>query len=155
MNLPTFHVIAKQLNLNVPKNIENKRAKTLTVANQTEVPIIHYVSMTCLTEVNHQNRFFIIEFTVANDKYKLLGAPFVKRYMQNIDFRQNIMTYREQHPKLSTKTHFSTFTEKDYPDISYILTIKCKEPIHFKPRSGKTVHFPYKNLYSLTFSIGR
>ena len=30
LNLPTFHVIAKQVNLNVPKKIENKRAKTLT-----------------------------------------------------------------------------------------------------------------------------
>ena len=57
LNSPTFHVIEKQLNLNVPKHIENKRAKTLTVANQTEIPIIHYVSMTCVTEVNHQNRF--------------------------------------------------------------------------------------------------
>ena len=38
LNLPTFHVISKQLNLNIPTNIENKRAKTLTVANQTEVP---------------------------------------------------------------------------------------------------------------------
>ena len=55
LNLPTFQVIGKQLNLNVPKDIENKRAKTLTVANQTEVPIVHYASMTCFTEVNHQN----------------------------------------------------------------------------------------------------
>ena len=57
------------------------------------------------------------------------------------------MTYKEQHPKLPTKTHFSTFTEKDYPFISYIYTIKCKEPIHFKPRSGKFIHFPIKNLH--------
>ena len=56
LNLPTLHVNAEQLNLNVRKDIENKRAKTLTVANQTEVPILHYVSMTCFTEVNHQNR---------------------------------------------------------------------------------------------------
>ena len=56
LNLPTLHVNAEQLNLNVRKNIENKRAKTLTVANQTEVPIVHYVSMTCFAEVNHQNR---------------------------------------------------------------------------------------------------
>ena len=53
--LPTFRVIAKQLNLNVPKNIENKRAKIITVANQIEVPTMHYISMTCFTEVNHQN----------------------------------------------------------------------------------------------------
>ena len=131
MNLTTFHVIAKQLNLHFPKNIENKRAKTLTVANQTEVPIIDDISMTCFTEVNHQNRSFNIEFAVANIKYNILGTPFFKKNIQNTDFQQNIMTYKEQHPKLPTKTHFSTFTEKDYPYISYIYTIKCKEPIHF------------------------
>ena len=115
MNLPTFDVIAKQLNLNVPKNIENKRVKTLTVANQTEVPIVHYISMTCFTEVNHQNRSFNIDFAVANIKYITLGTLFFKKNIQNIDFQQNFMTYKEQHPKLFTKTHFSTFTEKDYP----------------------------------------
>ena len=126
MNLPTFHVIAKQLHLNVPKNIENKRAKTLTVANQTEVPIIHYILMTCFTEVNHQNEFFNIAFAVANSKYNNLGAPFFKTYIQNIDFQENIITYKEQHPNFPTKTHFSTFPEKDYPYISYIYTIKFK-----------------------------
>ena len=63
------------------------------------------------------------------------------------------MTYKEQHPKLPTKTHFSTFTEKDYPFISYIYTIKCKEPIHFKPRSRKTIHFPIKNYLILPFKL--
>ena len=145
MNLPSFHVIAKQLNLNRPKNIENKRAKTLTVANQTEVPITHYVSKTRVTEVNHQNRSFNIEFAVANIKYNFLGSPFFKRNIQNIEFQQNLMTYKDQHPKLPTKTHFSTFTENDYFYILYIYTFKCKEPIHFKPRSGKTIHFPITN----------
>ena len=150
LNLPTFHVIANQLNLNVPKDTENKRAKTLTVANQTEVPILHYSSMTSSTEVNHQNRSFNIEIAVANIKYNILGAPFFKKNIQNIDFQQNIMTYKEQHSK---KTHFSTFTEKGYPYISYIYTIKCKEPIHFKPRSGKTIHFPIKNYLNLHFEL--
>ena len=145
LNLPILHLIAKQLNLLVPKNIENKRAKTPTVANQTEVLIIHYISMTCFTEVYHQNRSFNIELVVANIKYNILGTPFFKKQNQNIDFQQNIMTFKEQHLKLSTKTHFSTFTEKDHPFISYIYTIKCTEPIHFKPRLGKTIHFPIKN----------
>ena len=145
LNLPTFHVISKQLNINVPTNLQNKRAKTLTVANQTEVPIIHYISMTCFTEVNHKTRSFNIDFAVANIKYNILGTRFFKKHIQKIDFQQNIMTYTEQHPKLPTKTTFSTFTEKDYPYISLIYTIKCKEPIHFIPRSGKTIHFPIKN----------
>ena len=79
LNLPTFHVIPKQLNLNVPENIENKRTKTLTVASQTEVPIIHYISMTCFTEVNHQNRSFNIDFAVGNIKYNILGTTFFKK----------------------------------------------------------------------------
>ena len=82
-------------------------------------------------------------------KYNILGAPFCKKYIQNKDFQQNIFTYKEQHPKPSTKTHFSTFTEKDYPYILYFYTIKCKEPIHFKPRSGKTIQFPIKNYLNL------
>ena len=63
------------------------------------------------------------------------------------------MTYKEQHPKLPTKTHFSTFTEKDYPYTSYIYTVKCKEPIHFKPRTGKTILFPIKNYSNLHFEL--
>ena len=63
------------------------------------------------------------------------------------------MTYIEQHPNLPTKTTLSTFTEKDYPYISYIYSIKCKEPIHFKPRSGKTIHFPIKNYSNLHFEL--
>ena len=63
------------------------------------------------------------------------------------------MTYKEKHPKLPTKTHFSRFTEKDYPYIPSIYTIKCKEPIHFKPRSGKTIHFPIKNYLNLHFEL--
>ena len=102
LNLPTFHVISKQLNLNVPKNFENKRAKTLTVANQIEVPIIHYISMTCFTEINHQNRSFNIDLAVANINNNILGLLFFKRHIQNIDFQQNLMTYKEQHSKLPT-----------------------------------------------------
>ena len=153
MNLPTFQVIAKQLNLNIPRNIENKRAKTLTVANQSEVPMKHYVSMTRFTEVNQQNRSFNIEFAVANNKYMFLGTPFFKKNIQNIDFQQNIMTYKEQHPRLPTKTHFLTFTKKDHPYISYIYTFVCEEPIHFIPRSGKTKYFPIKNYLNLHFEL--
>ena len=109
--------------------------------------------MTCFTEVNHQNRSFDVEFAVANIKYNILGGPFFKKNIQIIDFQQNIETYKEQHPKLPTKTHFLTFTEKDYPYISYIYTIKGKEPIHFKPRSGKTIHYPIKNYLNLHFEI--
>ena len=110
MNLPTFHVISKQLNLNIPTNIENKRAKTLTVANQTEVPIIPYISMTCFTEVNNQNRSFNNDFAVANIKYNILETPFFERHIQNIDFQQNIIL-------LNVKNQFTLNQDQAKPYI--------------------------------------
>ena len=149
----TFHVISKLLNLNVPKNIENKRAKTLTVANQTEVPKIHYISMTCFTEVNHQNRSFNFDFAVANIKYNILGTPFFKTHIQKIDFQQNIMTYKEQHSKLPIKNKLLHIYRKGLSIYFIHLYFKCKEPIHVKPRSGKTIHFPIKNSLNLHFEL--
>ena len=90
LNLPTFHVISKQLNINVPTNLQNKRAKTLTVANQTEVPILHYISMTCFTEVNHKTRSFNIDFAVANIKYNILGTPFFKSTSKILIFNKTL-----------------------------------------------------------------
>ena len=103
--------------------------------------------MTCFTEVNHQNRSFNIEFAVANIKYNNLGAPFFKINFQNLDSQQNIMTYKEQHSK------FFDIHRKRLPIYPSIYTIKCKEPIHFKPRSGKTIDFPIKNYLNLHIEL--
>ena len=158
LNLPTFHVIAKQLNLNVPKDIENKRAKSLTVANQTEVPIVHYVSTTCFTEVNNQNRSFNIEFAAANIKYNILGAPFFKKIIQNIDFQQNInfeysdltdTEYVNFCNFLMNNQHCYAKHGNDVGKISTPFRIRIKEncklqtkrlskvPIHFRDRLNK------------------
>ena len=69
--------------------------------------------MTCFTEVNYQNRSFSIEYAVANIKYIILGAPFFKRYIQNIDFQQNSMTYIE--PKTPYKNTFFNIYRKGLP----------------------------------------
>ena len=106
--------------------MKTKELKLLQLPIKLKLPKLHYSSMTCFTELNHQNRPFNIEFAVANIKYNILGTSFFKINIQNIDIQQNIITYKEQHPKLPTKTHFSTFTHKDYPYISYIYTIECK-----------------------------
>ena len=105
-------MISKQLNINVPTNLQNKRAKTLTVA---EVPIIHYISMTCFTEVNHQTRSFNIDFAVANIKYNIF---------QYITFFP-IKNYSNLHFELKDNTKF-------YPTnpFTYFLQ-KYKKIFHF------------------------
>ena len=74
--------------------------------------------MTCFTEVNHQNRSFNIEIAVANIKYNILGTPIFKKNIQNIDFQQNILTHKEQHPNFLQK-HISPQLQKKIIHISH------------------------------------
>ena len=64
--------------------------------------------MTCFTEVNHQNRSFGIEFAVANIKHNILGAPFFKRIIQNIDFSTKYIDLQ----RTSSKHNFRHLTKR-------------------------------------------
>ena len=66
------------------------------------------------------------------------------------------MTYKEQHPKLATKTHFSTFKEKDYPynssqsKIVLTYTLNWKIILNFIHQIH--IHTSYKNIKILFIS---
>ena len=74
LNYPIYVTIAKLPN-NKQTNTLNA-SKTLFIANQTEVPILHYVTITVNTTIEDDSRQFIIPFAVADIKYKILGTPF-------------------------------------------------------------------------------
>ena len=63
LNSPTYVIIAK---LNIKQNSPHKLSKTLTVANQSEVPILHYVTITLNTTIEYDSRQFTIPFAVAD-----------------------------------------------------------------------------------------
>ena len=54
LNYPTYVTIAKLVNIKQNKTLNP--AKTLTVANQTEVPILHYVTITLNTTIEDDSR---------------------------------------------------------------------------------------------------
>ena len=58
LNYPTFVTIAKLLK--IKQNNTLRSSKTLTVANQTEVPIIHYVTITLNPTIEDHSRQFTI-----------------------------------------------------------------------------------------------
>ena len=66
LNHPTYITIAKffQIKQNNPPNL----SKTLTVANQTEFPILHYVTITLNTTIEDDSRQITIPFAVADIK---------------------------------------------------------------------------------------
>ena len=95
LNYPTYLTIAKLLNITC-NNKTNHTSKTLTVANQTEVPILHYITTTLNTSIEQTFRQFIIPFAVADNIYTLLGTPFGGEYIQNINIQHFTLQFQYQ-----------------------------------------------------------
>ena len=85
LHYPTYVIISKLLN--IKQNNSPNSSKTLTVANQTEFPILHFVTITLNTTLEDDSRQFIIPLpsAVADIKYNILGTPSFEEYIQNIN----------------------------------------------------------------------
>ena len=81
LNYANHNTIAKRLN--VTQNDTFNSSKTLTVAHQTVVPILQYVTLTLNTSKEDDYRQFIIPFAVTDIKCSTLGAPFTEEIIQN------------------------------------------------------------------------
>ena len=66
LNHPIYITIAKLLQ--IKQNYPPNSSKTLTVANQTEVPILHYVTITLYTTIEDDSCQFTKPFAVADIK---------------------------------------------------------------------------------------
>ena len=82
LNYPTYVKITKLFN--IKQNNPHNLSKTLTVANQTEVPILHYVTLTLNTTIEDDSRQFKIPFAVADKKYNILGTPFFEEIITSL-----------------------------------------------------------------------
>ena len=67
LNYPTYSTIAKLPGINHTSNTTPHTSKTLTVANRTEFPIVHFVTfpLNTTTTIEDDFRHFLISFAVA------------------------------------------------------------------------------------------
>ena len=151
LNYPTYLTIAKLLNI-ACNNKTNHTSKTLTVANQTEVPILHYITTTLNTSMVQTCRQFIIPFAVADIKYNILGTPFFKEFIQNINIQDFTLQFKYHSKDQPNNTKFTSLLSKDYPDFSYIYRINSETHIRSNPNSSEIARFPIKNYYNLDFA---
>ena len=126
--------------------------KTLTVANQTEVPILHYANIILNTTIDENSRYFSVPFAVADIKNNILGTPFFEDKMQNINIQDFTLEFKYQSKTHPNYTKFTTLLSKDYPYFSYIYRINSKTQIRLKPKSSKIAHFPIKIYHNLHFT---
>ena len=154
LNYPTYITLTKLLDIR-PNHTSDvgptRNSKTLTVANQTEVPILHYANIILNTTIDENSRYFSVPFAVADIKYNILGTPFFEDNIQNINIQDFTLEFKYQSKTHPNYAKFTTLLSKDYPYFSYIYRINSKTQIRLKPKSSKIAHFPIQNYHNLHF----
>ena len=155
LNYPTYITFTKLLDIRPNHTSDigpHNTSKTLTVANQTEVPILHYANIVLNTTIDDNSRYFSVLFAVADIKYNILGKPFVADNIQNINIQDFTLEFKYQSKTPPNYAKFTTLLSKDYPYFSYMYRINTNTLIRLKPRSSKIAHFPIKNYHNLHFT---
>ena len=155
INYPTYITLTKLLDIRSNHTSDvgpTRNSKTLTVANQTEVPILHYANIILNTTFDENSRYFSVPFAVADIKYNILGTPFSADKIQNINIQDFTLEFKYQSKTHPNYAKFTTLLSKDYPYFSYIYRINSKTQIRLKPKSSKIAHFPIKNYHNLHFT---
>ena len=155
LNYPTYITLTKLLDIRSNHTSDvgpTRNSKTLTVANQTEVPVLHYANIILNTTIDENSRYFSVPFAVADIKYNILGTPFFEDIIQNINIQDFTLEFKYQSKTHPTYTKFTTLPSKDYPNFSYIYRINSKTQIRLKPKSSKIAHFPIKIYHNLHFT---
>ena len=132
LNYSTYITLTKLLDIrpNHTSDIKPQHtSKTLTVANQTEVPILHYANIILKTTIDDNSRSFSVPFTVSHIKYNMLGTPFFEDNIQNINIQDFTLEFKYQSKVHPNYTKFTTLLSKDYPYFSYSYRINSKTQI--------------------------
>ena len=77
LNCQAYVTISKLLKI-TNKNKTPNSSKTLTVAKQTEVPILHYIALILNTAIDHNSRQFIFPFALLISNISFLVLHFSK-----------------------------------------------------------------------------
>ena len=118
LNYPTYITLTKLLDIrpNHTSAITPQHAsKTLTNANQTEVPILRYANIILNTTIDENSRSFSVPFAVADIKYTILGTPFFEDNIQNTKIQGFTLEFKYQSKVHPNCTKFTTLLSKDYP----------------------------------------
>ena len=155
LNYPTYKTLTKLLGIRPNHTSDigpHHISKTLTDANQTEVPILHYANIIFKTTIDDNSRYFSVPFAVADIKYHILGTPFFEDNLLNISIHDFTLEFECQSKTHPSYAKYTTPLSKDYLYFPYIYRINSKNQVRLKPKSSKIAHFPIKKYYNLHFT---
>ena len=153
LNLPTFTILADHFFKCSTHSPYQNEFKTLTVANKSEVPILHNLILTLHTSLHGNTRTLVNPFAVANNKYNILGTPFFQTYVKTLNIENMSLTFNTSHESRIKTLPFTAHKEKKYVYFSSIYTINVKNKIYFRPNASQIIHFLINPTLPLTFKI--
>ena len=99
LNYPTYITLTNLLDIR-PNHTSDigpqNTSKTLTVANQTEIPILHYANISLNNTIDDNSRYFSVPFAVADIKYNILDTPFFEDNIHNINIQDFTLEFNYQ-----------------------------------------------------------
>ena len=95
LNCPTYKKIAENPNITC-NDTTLKPSKTLTIAYQTKVLILHCVTLTLITNIEDNSRQFISPFAVVDYKHIVLCIPFFEEYLQKTNIQDFTLHFEQQ-----------------------------------------------------------
>ena len=123
LNYPTYLTIAKLLNITC-NNETNHTSKTLTVENQTEVPILHYVTTTLNTSIEQTCGQFIMPLLLPISIIIFLALPSLKTTYKTLIFKT---------------LHYSLNVTPKINQTPLNLHLYYQKTIHIAPRSTESI----------------
>ena len=118
LNYPTYITLTKLLDVRPNHTSDigpHNTSKTLPVANQTEVPILHNANIILNTTIDDNSRNFSVPFAVADIKYNIVFTPFIQDNLQNINIQDFVLEFKYQSKTHPNYAKFTTLLSKDYP----------------------------------------
>ena len=123
LNYPSYITHTKFLDIR-PNHTSDvgptQNSKILTVANQTEVPILHYANIILNSTIDENSRYFSVPLAVADIKYNIPGTAFFDDKIQNINIQNFTLEFKYQSKTHPNYAKFTTLLSKEYPNFSYI-----------------------------------
>ena len=123
LNYPTYITLTKLLDIR-PNHTSDvgptQNSKKLTVANQTEVPILHYANIYLNTTIDENSCYFSVLFAVADIKYNILGTPFFEDNLQYMNIEDFTLEFKYQSKTHPNYAKFTSLLSKDDLCFSYI-----------------------------------
>ena len=148
LNLPTFTTLADHFLKCSKCSPQNDEFKTSTVANETEVPLLHKVILTLHTSIHGSTGTLVISFAVANIKYIILGTPFLEKFVKILNIENTSLTFNTPHESRVNTLPFTAHKEKNTLFfISTILRLKIKSILNQTPLKLSIFQFNLLFLY--------